>query len=106
MFDFLKKVFPKKKEEEHSPEKVLILLRSLLNISLNKEALISSFPESRKEECKHHLKEGLKALARYGTRMKREQAKVNKVKIVNLFKLIITYGDDLTTNKVSLQKRK
>ena len=105
MFNFFKKVFSKKTEPEPKPVRVHALLKKFINLSIDKEELKSSFPEARREVCSRHLEEGIQALNKHGIFTREEQRKVNKVKIINLLKLIIIYGDKLETDRVKLEKK-
>ncbi len=107
MFNFFKKVFSKKSQPEPKPKpvRVHVLLKKFINLSIDKEELKSNFPKRRREVCSRHLEEGLQALNQHGVFMRKEQRKVNKVKIINLLKLIITYGDKLETDGVKLEKK-
>ena len=105
MLNFFKSVFKKKQEEAPKPLKFRLLLRKLINLSLDKEKLKSNFPEDKKEELIKRLEEGLQALNGSNTLTRAKQKKVNKVKIINLFKLIVIYGDNLETTKSDVIKK-
>jgi hypothetical protein len=107
MISFFKKVFSKKSPEENknTPIKLGALLAKLINLSIDKEKLKARFPEGKREAYSKDLEEGLKALNKNSKLMRVEQGKVNKIKIINLLKLVVTYGDSLEITGVDVEKK-
>jgi hypothetical protein len=107
MINFFKKVFAKKgaKEPEEKPVKVARLLRELINLAVDKEKLKENFPKEKKEEYSRQMEDGLRALNASRTLTREKKEKVNKIKIINLIKLVVIYGENLETLRVEVNKK-